>query len=232
MKWRSIALKALSSGASYRGGRLDWNVAGGCYAPVTREVWYWNKDQSQHRFLILETRCRKCEACLRTRRDLWRIRMRSEILRHKRNWFVTLTLDPARQSLCEMEAMQYLSRRSVNWSAADDTTRFNARLRPLSREVTLWLKRLRKAADGAPLRYCLVYEKHKSGLPHVHALIHEVDPDRPVRYRQLEKSWRWGFMQAKLVGSPEDVIKASNYVSKYLSKGLGGRVRASRGYGT
>ena len=51
-------------------------------------------------------------------------------------------------------------------------------------EITKYFKRIRKNSD-APLRYILVQEQHKSGLPHFHALIHERDAARPIRLRAV-----------------------------------------------
>lgn len=93
-------------------------------------------------------------------------------------------------------------------------------------EITKYLKRVRKKS-GAPLRYILVAEAHKSGLPHYHMLIHECDPSRQVRHKDLTAAWSWGFTRFKLV----ETSNTAWYVCKYLSKAQLARVRASVRYG-
>jgi hypothetical protein len=80
------------------------------------------------------------------------------------------------------------------------------------------------------MRFLLVAEAHKTGLPHYHALIHEVDPERPVRSRILRQQWTLGFSQCKLVAQGDET-KSASYVAKYLAKSAAARVRASQGYG-
>jgi hypothetical protein len=93
-------------------------------------------------------------------------------------------------------------------------------------EFQRYCKRLRK--EGCGLRYMLIIEKHASGLPHLHALMHETDS--PIRHRQLNDQWTWGFSTHKLIPS-DDNGKAAAYVCKYLSKEMASRVRASTQYG-
>lgn len=76
------------------------------------------------------------------------------------------------------------------------------------------------------MRYCLVAEAHKSGLPHFHVVIHHRVV--PVRHKTLKEAWRLGFSDFKLVEENQAVAR---YVSKYLAKALGSRVRASARYG-
>lgn len=94
------------------------------------------------------------------------------------------------------------------------------------RELTLYLKRLRKNT-GAMLRYLLVQEQHKSGLPHFHALIHEVNPLTPLRHAALTSQWKLGYTKFKLCEGP----RTAWYVAKYLAKAVDNRVRASLRYG-
>lgn len=73
----------------------------------------------------------------------------------------------------------------------------------------------------------MVAERHKSGLPHYHALVHEVHQLYPVTYRILTDAWDYGHIHAKLVQGPA----AARYCAKYLSKSAEARVRASGAYG-
>lgn len=177
----------------------------------------------------LDVRCRKCPNCLRGRAHHWRERATSETTASSRTWFATLTLSPERQSRLIMEAEHNLARQGVDYARLCRDDPFDAwreRLKPLGRECTLYLKRLRKKAPG--LRYLLVVERHKSGAPHVHALIHE--RGHPIRHADLSRCWTWGFTNFKLVDVDES-SKAARYVAKYLSKDISTRVRASGGYG-
>ncbi len=146
-----------------------------------------------------------------------------------RTWFLTLTLSPQWHSTMANRARLRLARQSVDFETLTPATQFAERNREIGREITLYIKRVRKRA-GVPLRYCLVAEKHKSGLPHYHALVHEVDFDNPVRSSILRKEWKLGFSQCKLVAQGDEA-KTANYVAKYLSKDAASRVRASVGYG-
>lgn len=96
----------------------------------------------------------------------------------------------------------------------------------LGREVTLMLKRLRKQT-GVTFKYLLVFEKHKSGLPHCHMLMHEQSSDSPLRHAALTAQWKLGYSKFKLCES----VKSAWYVSKYLAKSVEARVRASLRYG-
>jgi hypothetical protein len=78
------------------------------------------------------------------------------------------------------------------------------------------------------LRFCLVVERHKSGDPHVHLLVHE--RDTAIRHKVLTSAWTWGFSKFNLVAEGEKT-KMAWYVAKYLSKESGAVIRASLRYG-
>jgi len=94
----------------------------------------------------------------------------------------------------------------------------------ISKQMTLYWKRLRKAKHR--FRYMMAAEAHQSGYPHIHALVHEVSA--PIPKRILQEEWPFGFTHCKLVRNGP---KAAWYVSKYLSKDMRTRVRASQHYG-
>ena len=125
-----------------------------------------------------------------------------------------------------LKAIAYAKSRKVVFDDCSDHEQFTRTVAVISKEITKWIKRLRKNT-GSPLRYLIVVEKHKSGDPHFHLLIHEVDEDQPVLHRHLNQLWTYGFDHFKLVEGD----KAANYVCKYLSKSLLARVRASKRYG-
>lgn len=170
-------------------------------------------------------RCRKCEPCLRRRGREWTSRAMTEVARAPRTWLVTLTLRPEAHFMLGLRSTRRLRGGGTDLDALSPNERFNERWREIGVEATKWLKRTRERSGA--LRYLMVVEAHKSGLPHIHLLVHDVD-GASVLYRHLVDHWPHGFAHAKLV---EDARSAS-YVCKYLSKSALARVRASSGYGT
>lgn len=173
----------------------------------------------------LTARCRKCEKCLKLRAQSWAARCRAEISVSRRTWFATLTYRPEARYLAELRARQALGRRGTDFDQLSGNEQFQALHNVMQRDVTLMLKRLRKA--GAVFRYLLVLEPHKDGQPHYHLMIHETA--EPIRYATLKEQWSLGFSQFKLLETDEP--KAAWYAAKYLSKHQASRVRASLKYG-
>lgn len=101
----------------------------------------------------------------------------------------------------------------------------------VSRQVTLYLNAFRQAyfrkhKRRPVFKYVVAFEKHKDGTPHVHLFMHE--GFEPLRRREIEAPWKWGFANAKLVS---DKREAANYVSKYFLKNfVFQRIRASLKY--
>lgn len=172
----------------------------------------------------IAVRCRKCPACLRARAKLWRLRATKETIAAKRTWFSTLTLDPRWQFYCMTQARAAIAEQGLSWDLLKPDDRFKCLCAPLIHEFQKFMKRLRKKADG--IRYVLVVEQHKSGDPHLHCLIHETAS--PVRWRDVDACWRWGFHKTYLVQEAE---AAAWYVAKYLTKSAATRLRASLRYG-
>lgn len=114
----------------------------------------------------------------------------------------------------------------VDWDSLSPDDRFNSHCKPLIAEFQRFMKRLRKCAAG--LRYVLVVERHKSGDPHLHLLLHE--NIEPVRWRAIDAAWNWGFHKSTLVPPDEGGAHAA-YVAKYLTKSAANKVRASLHYG-
>lgn len=216
----------------------EWDVSADCQKPVTREVYARPSRRHGEKWIvvhnrsinplrvIIHARCRRCAACLRHRSRLWSARAVSETKAAVRTWFGTITLRPERQQWALDSARHKLSRQGIDFDALSEEERFRLRHSFVSQELTRWLKRVRKVS-GAPLRFCLVAEAHKSGAPHYHILVHECDPALPVRKEVLKSAWTWGFTRWKLVNDP----RAALYVTKYLSKDAKARVRASLHYG-
>lgn len=174
----------------------------------------------------LFVRCRKCTNCLRLRRNVWAARARAECRMAARTWFGTITLSPERHYLAVSIARDRCTKAAVDFDELSYKEQFIKEHNVISRWLTLYLKRVRKES-GARLRYLLVAEAHKSGLPHYHMLIHEPDDLSCVRYDTLKRQWPNGFTAWKLLSDP----RKATYLCKYLSKSGAARVRASIGYG-
>ena len=225
---RALIARALAAGATRHSLVMtEWNCAGNCTAPRTVEYYarpaihqgYVYSPGGAHPLgLIMHVRCRRCEPCLRVRRREWILRAVREIQLADRTWLVTLTMRP--------EEHYRLLARAVS-AGADVSTpelKYSAELREAGKEVTRYLKRLRKAS-GSRFRYLLVPEQHRSGLPHYHMLLHETAGS--VKYATITAEWYLGFTHAKLVQDHS----VSRYVAKYLMKCSDARVRASLSYG-
>lgn len=235
-RWIAVTGEALTKGAVRTSAlTTKWNAAGNCSSPVYREMTgapairqVLQSDRVLERgplhILELEVRCRKCENCRKAHAFHWRKRAESEFALAKRNWFGTLTLRPDEHYRTASAVRLRLSARGVSFDDMSEPDQFRELVDEVGKEVTLWLKRLRKNT-GAKLRYLLVAERHKSGLPHFHLLVHEMNGT--VSYAALRSAWRLGFSHFKLVTE----TKTAAYVCKYLSKDAGARVRASLRYG-
>jgi hypothetical protein len=175
----------------------------------------------------LAVKCRKCPPCLADRARHWRHRAAAEIEAGDRTWFGTLTLRPHEHFLMISQARARLAGTGLDWDSLEPEDQWKERLRPLIAEWQRYMKRLRKHHRGR-VKYCLVVERHKSGEPHLHCLLHE--DSVPVRHKLLSSQWQLGFSQWKLVAEHEG-NRAAYYVTKYLTKSLFSRICASRGYG-
>lgn len=235
-------LQAIAGDALQRGARVTspisiaWDVSGKCTSPVSRTV-QARRSPNRGRYLEvgagsagslymdMELPCRKCAACLAKRAYQWRQKALRETGVSQRTWFFTLTLAPEWQQRHLDGARRAAARKGEDLDCAQAGAIFLARHAQISRELTLWLKRMRKASS-ARIRYLLVCERHKSGLPHYHGLLHE-SPGPHLTKRCIQGAWRQGFSNARLVSDPSEVA----YVTKYLSKSIEARVRASIEYG-
>ncbi len=254
---RRLAGAALAAGASRRSlTEIEWNVAGSCSDAVTvqlhgrqdrdkRHTLVRPQDEPAVRFaaaialafgmakptamplwLTMHVPCRKCESCRRRRRNLWAARAVAETRNSARTWFGTLTLTPDWQYRMLCQAIADRRARAVEFETLSPEQQFIARHETIAREITKYLKRVRQQSE-APLRFLLVAEKHKSGLPHYHILVHERDHMKPVRKAELTRQWTFGFTNWKLV----DDASRAQYLCKYLGKDSSTRVRSSLRYG-
>lgn len=212
-------------------GAVIEHVSPASRAPAVQAIW-----------VDMIVKCRRCDACLRARSQEWAFRANAEIKTTWRTWFGTLTLSPDNQVKALYRAQLKARRGGTSWQTCvgrrpgEDALAYAGRVSEaqfkllhaaISPELTRWLKRVRKES-GAKLRYLLVAEAHKSGLPHYHILISESSETGTVRKRTLQSQWKLGFSQFKLVGETDG---AARYVCKYLAKAAEARVRASLRYG-
>ena len=213
----------------YAPGQFTLDVSRDCSSPRYVEVSYTDQHRSKWRTwrgnVEYSVACRQCRNCLERRRRHWQARIVKELRQADRSWFGTLTIEPENAFLASLRAQKEMARREVLWTDMTEKERFNATVNALSGDITLFLKRVRKNS-GAHVRYCLVAESHKSGVPHFHAVIHHRVV--PVRHKTLKDAWRLGFSDFKLV---DENTKVARYIAKYLAKALGSRVRASARYG-
>lgn len=246
---RNVARRALGAGAAMSGpSTVAWDVSSSCSNP--RNVAFEGRIDPSEDFrnekpitTVMTVRCRRCPACLKSRSASWRIRANVELGEAQRTWFGTLTLSEANQVKALYRAQLSAKRRGISWEAPVkraygedaiayqqrcDLDRFARVVRAIAPEVTKWLKRVRKES-GAKLRFLLVAEAHKSGRPHFHILVHESRGSMPIRKRTLDGQWKLGFSQFRLVDVSD---KAARYVTKYLTKSVLARVRASIAYGS
>lgn len=233
---------ALFGGGGKRIGPLStrWDISGNgklkCLTPAKTELRF---DQPLDDYIVglppgrvrqyidMSMRCRLCANCLKLRGLEWIDRCKVELSRAPRSWFGTMTLSPALHDRMMWKANKRLLRGGTSWDRLTMDERFAERHKEISVELTKSIKRLREVARG-PLRLVVVCEKHASGLPHYHALVHETTLGG-VHERELRHAWPLGFSQWKLV---EHDVRAAWYVSKYLMKSSLARVRASKDYGS
>lgn len=247
---RALATHALMSGAKFaRLGVVEWDVSADCSSP--RYVEYWGRREIRPTKLQVTTweellgainshdarrddpvtvemwtRCRRCPPCLKARGIGWAYRAKAEIAAAPRTWFGTLTLSPENHWLMQTRATARLSAGGTVFEQLSPAEQFQERHQEISREITKYLKRVRKES-GIPLRYFLVCEAHKSGLPHYHILIHEVVDGQTVKHSTVRSQWPLGYSRWKLCENAD----AAWYCAKYLTKAALARVRASQAYG-
>lgn len=241
---RSLFYKALEHGAHLASPtRVEWDLGAICSDPYSIEI-AGRGDLLNYRsvvnpgFVMVAMSglpCRRCPDCLRIKAARWAERAVIEHARSTRSWFCTFTLEPKVQHWVFMNEMA--RKTSKGWLDSDfndEAKEFLLRCHGGLRLMTKFWKNVRKTrSEEEPvlLKYLLVAERHVSGLPHYHALVHEQAGH--LTYRRMSTRWlKHGFFHAKLVGmddlSPE---QSARYVTKYIGKDMLARVRASQRYG-
>lgn len=205
---------------------MDWDCAKRCAHPVLVEYKgakkYGRGIRGPLHVISISAPCRKCPGCLRARSWKWINRAIVETEGAARTWMVTLTFRPSEHAKNRMRAISRYG--AAAWNDIPPEWRQGREFSEAAKEVTKWMKRLR-FNTSADLRYFLVAEAHKSGLPHFHALVHERIAGA-IGARDITGAWVAGFSRAKLADA-----NSAEYVGKYLSKSMLARVRASERYG-
>lgn len=180
-------------------------------------------------------RCRQCPPCLRAAQRYWAAAAANQIrTAHSsgsRSWFGTCTFRREEQETLLIKAMEEFSKSSADWDALPSIERFAYLQNQALNEVQKFWKRLRKR--GLSFKYIAAFEADQSGKPHMHCLLHESDPARPIRKRELDVCWSVGFTNWRLLKlSPSGQIPygAIAYVTKSFAKQHNWRVCASSNY--
>lgn len=178
--------------------RVQQDVAGNCKTPALVAVTIDGVDMRDAEFVA---RCRSCPQCVRAHRAFWAMRCQAEMLYAGVNYMFTGTFADQTDDVGVV---------------GDECTRFLKRLR----------RRMERGGAGR-LRYLLVFEKHKTGMLHVHAILH--GNSRAIGVL-ADRCWTAGFSYTRWCD-----LGAAGYVTKYVTKDLsdgtkGGkpRIRASR----
>lgn len=230
---RVLTSRRLVREYAFAAGRKVLKVSGRCSQPLSLDMdgapdpvmSALGAEPATKVFCSLEVRCRQCPNCLKERASSWARRALNETALCQRTWFGTLTLSPANHHLMMCRVDRRLRRGGEVFEDLTAEEQFRYRHAEISKEITLFLKRIRKES-GAALRYCLTAEAHKTGLPHYHMLVHEALGSRPVLHKTLASQWRLGFSKWNLADR-----RSAFYVTKYLAKDARSRVRASQRYG-
>lgn len=132
-----------------------------------------------------------------------------------------------------MEAQAEAASRSLqkNWQNIEVTERFHFLQQEALQEVQRYWKRLRKY--GLAFKYLAVFETDLAGRLHMHCLIHETDPFRPILKRELDDTWGLGFTKFTLLkweSEDRPPFSAITYVTKAIASHHQGRICASLDY--
>lgn len=208
-----------------------WQPACDAPARIARAVRGSHRQRSVE--VCFSAPCRRCPKCLAIKARDWRGRIMAEVARAARrglrSWVVALTFDPV-----------HLAGIVTRVPAGTPPDRYSEVVNSLAwPHVSAWIKRLRVGAatlGGRDKRTWppanFVYSAFcefgsKTGRLHYHLVMHETAPGG-LQKRQLEQTWR-SFVHPRLIHWERGTAA---YVTKYVSKALGPRVHASKGYGT
>lgn len=206
-------------------GSWDVRACGDCTSPIV--VTAHSMEPFSH--LRTKVRCRQCQRCRNAKRTYWALAaVHQAEIAPGRTWFGTLTASPEWHEAALLRAYEKAREDPAaarpDWDNPECETRFAALRAEFLIEIQKYWKRLRAA--GAEFRYFLAVERHKSGLPHGHFMLHEHGD--PIRKRLIQSKWTAGFSNVSIVAAGSS--REAWYVAKYLSKSNQSRQVASSGY--
>lgn len=243
-----LALRAMAHGATVVSpGHIRWDVTKAplpCLFPQGRDFWI-DYDRSHRELPTLSNhpirrlwvemfvRCRKCERCKRVKSWEWSDRAMAETASSAFTLFATMTLSPEAHLRCVYAASQWARLRGKDFAKLPQPVQFQLRASEVGKLLTGYQKVVRKHST-VRYRFLWVCEAHKSGDPHLHGLVHAVDPplgyDAYTTYEVFKRTWTSGW--SDFCGVDKSSPKECRYVCKYLSKENSfARVRASLRYG-
>lgn len=176
-----------------------------CLHPITIKNPLYGTNSFNETNPTLSCPCGKCEACIVSTAQEWRVRLEEEWYNSETSYFVTLTYDDSKIPLV---------------SNPDSFGQLHIVPSVSKRDVQLFFKRLRKFDPDKKIRYYLVSEYGPTTFrPHYHALIFGLpkfsqDPTKQIveTTKLIQKNWSNGFVQVDKVS-----IGRISYVTKYLS---------------
>lgn len=142
-------------------------------------------------WVVASSLCRKCAACVRSRRLFWTARAGTEFDMWPRTFLGTFTLSFENHLILDMEVERgnpITGRPKRPFSSLNEKGLFAARCDVFGEYLTDYLKRVRKQIS-TDFRYLLIAEAHDSentseelrGRPHYHILFHEKKAGALVR---------------------------------------------------
>lgn len=206
-----------------------WPLAPWCSEPIARSH-YYRKERARDRTgreIVLLTACRQCVACRDHRFQLWGARAAAEFAHADHTVMITLTLGPtARWQLDARARAMVLD--------PDEEVSFSERWPVMLKDVQAFIKRLREQQRRRHIhvRYMVVIEPHKDGMPHAHLLLHQYPRGSLANWNEtlpevVRTLWGHGFIKISDVADERGCF----YVAKYLCKEGSIPVRASQNYG-
>ncbi|UPW41457.1 replication initiator protein [Dipodfec virus UA23Rod_1363] len=158
----------------------------------------------EYRIKKVTVPCGRCESCLYSNAQEWRVRIDEEFHNSENALFITLTYND--ESLPFSVGTNYYDERVVVPSVS-------------KRDIQLFLKRLRSYYHSSAIRYFIVSEYGPTTLrPHYHGILFNIPDFNPHSQKSLSKvseiiakNWNNGFVKCDLV-NPARV----GYVTKYI----------------
>lgn len=182
-----------------------------------------SEPENTGKMLVAEMRCKmwSCAYCANVNRNIWRTHIINRIEKLGGEWcFITLTAHEKAH-----KANKTLENLRDGWKTLYDRLR-------------------RYFAGSEKLEYVRVFEKHKTGRFHIHAIIRAKIPDDKAFKRWLKKNARecgMGYQaDAKNITGDGSALLVASYICKYMTKdaqNLGDmpkglrRIQASHGIG-